>query len=356
MNLQEFRQKLDQLHGPVINHFRPLIESQFSESASGGTERPVVLLLEATSDPVGRHLVERFFPGHPDVSHLAEKTMGTNDGVYLCTALEARNACRVLAPVNATAMDGIRLCPGDHFTVFIAARGEQLLYHFPIPAPDRERPRLISEGIGWLCASRHIQCQVLDELMAHPDGQAHMMAGVLMALVQRSFSHIDGFVEMVRRKNRFCAIALLRLQVDNMLRLSAFDLVNDPDEVRDALLEDKPLSKIKGRDGRPLTDQNLKTELNKTYPWIELVYNQASGFVHFSGSHIFATVRAEVVTPIEGKLTTSSLLFEIRDPGPVWGDRDILQAVQIFKAATEGLVDLCSRWVRKIAPSEDAAG
>lgn len=339
-------------HEPAIRHFRDLIEAHYSNALSGGMESPVVLLLEARNDPVGHPLVGRLFRGHPEVDRLVANASQPEDGVYLCTAVSAHDAQRILQPVDRLAALGISRQQVGHFPLFVAASGVHLLYGIPVPPADLERPRLIAERIQWLYDSRSAQCEVLDGFMGDLAGSSHLMASVLAPLVQRSFSHIDGFVEMVKRRNYFCAVALLRLQIDNMLRLSAFDLVDDPMSVKEALLEDKPLSKVLSRDRKPLSDSYLCSNLSGRYPWIEEAYKGACGIVHFSGSHIFCAVRGRTVVPLDGVLTTTSLTFEICDPGPVWGDRGVLQTLDAFKAATEGFIELCYVWNRRIEHNE----
>ena len=77
-------------------------------------------------------------------------------------------------------------------------------------------------------------------------------------------------------------------------------------------------------------------------PWAQYLPRSFNG--PFSGSHILSAIRATEVVPKGNAVEIASLLFEIRDPGPPWGDRGVLQALQAFKAATEGLMDLCRRW------------
>ena len=53
------------------------------------------------------------------------------------------------------------------------------------------------------------------------------MAPVLVSIANRSFGLINGFSVMVQRRNAVCAYPLLRLQLDNALRLHASELVDD---------------------------------------------------------------------------------------------------------------------------------
>ena len=77
---------------------------------------------------------------------------------------------------------------------------------------------------------------------------------VVIAVMQRSISLIDGFTKMVEDRNYLCSNALLRLQLDNIIRLYACWLVDDPHAIALVLLEGKPLYKVKSRENKPLSD------------------------------------------------------------------------------------------------------
>ncbi len=77
---------LDLRQVAVLQHFRATIETRYSESASGGMERPIVLLLEAR-DAIGNAIISRFFPGHPDTARLLAEAKTPDDWVCMCTAV-----------------------------------------------------------------------------------------------------------------------------------------------------------------------------------------------------------------------------------------------------------------------------
>jgi hypothetical protein len=336
-------------HGPVISEFRPTIESAYSDAVSAGIERPIVLLLETTNDPTGREFVDRFFPSHPDVERLTEKSKETKQEVYFCTAVSLRDALAGVLPRHPIIESTLTKVPPGHFPLFVTASGDGLFCALPVPVADRERPVQIADRIAWLRQSRDEQCRIADALVVRMKGQSHPMAAIVISIIQRSFSHIDGFIEMIERRNVYCAIPILRLQVDNMLRLSAFDLVDDHARLTNSILQNTPLQKIRARDGNALTDAHLCRHLSVAYPWIERVYKDACGFVHFSGSHIFAAIRGRSMTRSQESMVVSSLTFEIRERGPFWGDRGVLDALDSFKLTTQGLMELCRRWSNDVS-------
>ena len=74
--------------------------------------------------------------------------------------------------------------------------------------------------------------------------------------------------------------------LDNYLRLSALWLVSNPDEVASQVWSGTALKTLFDRDGKKMSDAYLRDKAAETYPWIKAVYNETSGFIHFSGKHI----------------------------------------------------------------------
>src|SRR5450759_5353015 len=75
---------------------------------------------------------------------------------------------------------------------------------------------------------------------------------VALGVARRTYALIDGFVALLRQRNPLCCGALLRLQLDTAMRFYACWLVDKPEEVALAFLDDKNLSEIPSRDGEYL--------------------------------------------------------------------------------------------------------
>jgi hypothetical protein len=155
--------------------------------------------------------------------------------------------------------------------------------------------------------------------------------------MNRSLSLIDAFTLLVEHKNALAAVPLIRLQIDNIIRLYACWLVREPPVVAEALLTDQPLRKLKSRSGKPLTDKFLYDAAAEHYPWIPEVYKQTSGFVHLSGRHIFAPV----VAADDATHTISLAIGGSRE----WTEKEILESVNAFIEATKCLLHLCGSWL-----------
>lgn len=110
-------------------------------------------------------------------------------------------------------------------------------------------------------------------------------------VINRSLSLIYGFETLIESKNFLSAAHLVRTLLDNYLRLSALWLVTEPHKVATQVWEGTPIYKIADQDGKKMTDSYLRDKVAETYPWIVDVYNETSGFIHFSNKHIMnATV------------------------------------------------------------------
>ena len=110
--------------------------------------------------------------------------------------------------------------------------------------------------------------------------------------IKRSLAHCKGFATLIDSKNLTCAGAVIRLQLDTLLRFYAAFLVEDPHEFSNSVLGGKQVNDHKDHNGRKMTDAYLVGCLTEQYPWIKEVYKQTSGYVHFSTKHIFAAIHS----------------------------------------------------------------
>lgn len=110
------------------------------------------------------------------------------------------------------------------------------------------------------------------------------------ASADRCMNLIDGFICMLRERNLTCAGALLRLQMDNCMRTYAAFIAEDKDAVIDCVISGEKINKQKSKDGKPLSDANLKTALSQLDERFSDVYGQASGFIHLSEKAFYQTI------------------------------------------------------------------
>ena len=122
-------------------------------------------------------------------------------------------------------------------------------------------------------------------------GKNMFMADIsYLGFLDRSIQLARGFISMLKNRNLTCAGALLRLLVDNCLRLHGINIAADVNAVTTAILKGESLGKLKDKNGNRMTDAYLKEQLVKYDQEIVNVYNAASGFIHFSDKAIFQSI------------------------------------------------------------------
>lgn len=110
------------------------------------------------------------------------------------------------------------------------------------------------------------------------------------AATDRCMHLIDGFIGMLQERNLTCAGALLRLQLDNCMRTYAAFIAEDKEAVVDCIISGERIDKQKSHDGNLFKDGYLKDELSKLDPRLSVVYDNTSGYIHFSDKAFYQTV------------------------------------------------------------------
>jgi hypothetical protein len=153
-----------------------------------------------------------------------------------------------------------------------------------------KHPKHVARGIAEV---RNFRTQLFQTMTASfsADGGAIFPIDLVTILVaKRTVSTAAGFASLVEQHNMVCARTLLRTQIDSMLRLYAFTLVDDPHDLAKKILSGVDLGKIHDRNKDQMRDGHLKKLLGKDLPWLEEVYKRTSGFVHLSDELIGLTM------------------------------------------------------------------
>ncbi len=158
---------------------------------------------------------------------------------------------------------------------------------------------------------------------------------VLLSVLNRSLDLIDGFVATYDRWNLSSAAPQVRMQVDNLLRLA---LVNTapPHSVTDLLLSGDRLSSHVDPLAAPgtkvkLTDARLRDHARPLFPWLDVVYEKASGWVHFSGVHVGVTMIVSADGKVSGRFPSDINLYPFEF---------LEQVLWAMNEATSGIVSL----------------
>ena len=144
-------------------------------------------------------------------------------------------------------------------------------------------------------------------------------------------------MSLVRQRNLACAAPLIRLQLDNVLRLYAASLFPSGRHVFDALIGGMPLSRLKAPDGANLRDVYLKRKAGEIFPWLPQVYDATSGFIHLSNPGILAPF----VRPSGDGAFEMGIGLRTGRP---WSLTERLEAVAAFTEATKAVLQMLASW------------
>jgi len=128
----------------------------------------------------------------------------------------------------------------------------------------------LSESIIGLCK----------EILAGRGGKLYATDMFIIAAANRIISSCKGFLLMIEHDNYLCAGAIVRMQLDNCLRMYATVLVSDVEEFSRSILDGQRIDKLASKDRKKLTDKLLCDELSKIYPKIKDIYEHTSGYIH----------------------------------------------------------------------------
>ena len=191
--------------------------------------------------------------------------------------------------------------------------------------------------------------QATDMMQAH-GGAIYEFDFLVCAAINRSVALSAGFRTMIRDQNFISAGALLRLQLDTAFRVFAGFIVDKPHEFAVSVLEGKHIRNMKDRNGQRMTDHYLVSQLVKEYPWIELVYENTSGYVHLSDKHFFNTF------DYADREKRSGYVLKIGSGDIDFPDEIYLEAISAFRASTQILMRYVNGWIfTKANPRKVAA-
>lgn len=105
------------------------------------------------------------------------------------------------------------------------------------------------------------------------------------SVLERSLQLLKGFCLLMRNEGYVCAVPLLRMQLDSVLRFSGIVTMDDPHGTAQLVMNGKALKDIKGMDGEKMTDKRLVKRFSVKNPEIQDVYDAACSYVHFSREH-----------------------------------------------------------------------
>jgi hypothetical protein len=125
---------------------------------------------------------------------------------------------------------------------------------------------------------------------ANPDGKLYAMDFYILGIVKRTLSNIKAMGLLIESWNLLAARTILRTHIDTAIRLHAAWIVNDPNEFVLNVMNGKQIDRMSDKNGEQMKDKHLISMLVGDYPWLKTVYDNLSGYIHFSDSHIVSPI------------------------------------------------------------------
>jgi hypothetical protein len=187
---------------------------------------------------------------------------------------------------------------------------------------------------------------VEDEIIAaaldvtNVSGSALYLTDILaIASLNRAASLTRGFRDLLEARNFLAAAPLLRLALDNGLRLSAVWHVPDTSAFVREVLTGKSIRDCVDKEGKRLTVQRLIALAVDDADWLPEVYDKTSAYVHLSDAHIwnaFGDTRPD-----------GGIGFTVGSSEDYLQDQTYIEAIAAFGAATDHFLQHIERWVHE---------
>jgi hypothetical protein len=170
-------------------------------------------------------------------------------------------------------------------------------------------------------------------------GQLFPADGFAYAVLERSLNLLKGFCVLLSNGGYTCGAALLRMQLDNILRFHGVMKTADPHGTAWAVISGTPLRKLKDGSGERMTDKRLRELLSDKNPWLDHVYDLTSSYIHLSDRHFYHFIE-------RSKMNQNGLRdFAIGDGDDYLSQEFKDQLIAAFKVVTEGVLTVVRQWV-----------
>jgi hypothetical protein len=106
-----------------------------------------------------------------------------------------------------------------------------------------------------------------------------------LSVINRAISLNKGFRTLLDAENTLCAISLVRLQLDNLMRYNAILVCNNPFELMEHILHDKPINTYK-EGKQSFSDSFLAQQLDKRFKSSFDLYKHLCNYIHYGYTHV----------------------------------------------------------------------
>ncbi len=173
-----------------------------------------------------------------------------------------------------------------------------------------------------------------------PDRGFYQFDLYLIPLLNKSLNLNNGFITLIENGNFITAGALVRIQLDNLLRIYAPTLIDiNVDEFASQILGGKKLNTFKDRLGKQLRDFYLAEQLSKNerYEWVNKVYQDGHQYVHYT---IHSLYSASILNEVKREIT-----FTIGPHDQFVPITEKIAATIWMKTITEAILDFANIWI-----------
>lgn len=184
---------------------------------------------------------------------------------------------------------------------------------------------------------RKLLIKAIGEATLADNGNLYYTDFVMMGIVKRSLDLLDGIICLIDRWNYSAAGALLRLQIDSLLRLWFLKKSENSENLAKAIFEGNTFRKLKDVNGRRLTDERLRFHARDSFPWLDAVYQETSGLIHFSDKHIWISV-VSLDEPIH------RVNFHVKAGNDQWPEQEIEKLLVAVGLPTNGILQAVLGW------------
>lgn len=110
-------------------------------------------------------------------------------------------------------------------------------------------------------------------------------------VINRAMNINRGFISLTKNDNYACAIPLIRMMIDNCVRLWGITLVDDAHKYIKVWSNGEKIANIKDKNGKRLTDSYLSEKFGLLNPGTDVIYKDACSFVHLSERSLYMTAK-----------------------------------------------------------------
>jgi hypothetical protein len=172
------------------------------------------------------------------------------------------------------------------------------------------------------------------QLFIITNGRLFPCHALYYAVLNRSLEIFDGFLILFKNDNYGCCMALLRIQLDNVLRFYGVLHTKNIHYTANKIFLGRKLDSMKDKRGNNMKDSYLVKLLSKSNPWIAHVYKLTCGYIHLSDQHIHQML--EKSPAIDGNIRD----FYIKPDYTHINIEHKNQMINAFLKITEGIFDL----------------